>query len=110
MAVTLDTSGLDNIMRNLRPKARQIISSAAHEVEARAKPKAPYLTGALMNSIQAEPIPGADLSWWVHDGVEYGIFQEFGTSRGVPPHPFMVPAVESLRNWYIGKWKELFTT
>lgn len=33
----------------------------------------------------------------LHDGVHYGIYQEFGTSRGVPPHPFMTPALEAVR-------------
>jgi len=33
----------------------------------------------------------------LHDGVHYGIYQEFGTSRGVPPHPFMMPALEQVR-------------
>lgn len=32
----------------------------------------------------------------VADGVEYGIFQEIGTSR-MDAHPFMTPAVEAVR-------------
>ena len=34
----------------------------------------------------------------VADGVEYGVHQEFGTSRGVPATMFMTRAVEKHRN------------
>jgi len=33
----------------------------------------------------------------VADGVEYGIYQELGTSK-MPAHPFMTPAVEAMRD------------
>jgi hypothetical protein len=32
----------------------------------------------------------------LHDGVKYGVYQEFGT-RYMAPHPFMTPAVEAVR-------------
>lgn len=36
----------------------------------------------------------------VADGVEYGIYQEMGTTR-IPAHPFMKPAAEAVRRGYI---------
>jgi len=33
---------------------------------------------------------------WVHDGVEYGVFQELGTDK-MAAHPFMRPAIEANR-------------
>jgi hypothetical protein len=36
----------------------------------------------------------------VADGVEYGAYQELGTSR-IPPHPFMKPAAEAVRPGYV---------
>ncbi|MCZ2097236.1 MAG: hypothetical protein LC121_13450 [Anaerolineae bacterium] len=33
----------------------------------------------------------------VHDGVEYGVYLELGTDRGLAPRPFMGPAFERLR-------------
>ena len=43
----------------------------------------------------------------LHDGVDYGIYQEFGTSRGVPPHPFMTPALEAVRNPFLEGLKQV---
>ena len=43
----------------------------------------------------------------LHDGVEYGVYQEFGTSRGVPAHPFMTPAVEAVRPAFERGWKQV---
>lgn len=43
----------------------------------------------------------------LHDGVHYGVYQEFGTSRGVPPHPFMTPAVEHIRPAMEKGWKQV---
>jgi hypothetical protein len=33
--------------------------------------------------------------YWVHDGVEYGVYHELGTHR-ISARPFMVPAVEAV--------------
>lgn len=103
--MTLDTRVLDSIIRNMPNRASEIVRTAAHEVESRSKQRAPVDTGALKNSLQAEEMDA--YLWQVHDGVEYGIYQEFGTSR-MAAHPFLVPAVESIRQWYKDQWKELF--
>jgi len=40
----------------------------------------------------------------VADGVEYGIFQELGTSRGISPLHFMRRAVEKVRPVFTKGW------
>jgi HK97 gp10 family phage protein len=103
----LDTRRLDQIIANLDGKASEIVRTTAFEVEQKAKMLAPVKTGALKGSLKAEE-HGGPLSWWVHDGMEYGLFNELGTSR-MAAHPFMVPAVEGVRAKWIERWRELFS-
>jgi HK97 gp10 family phage protein len=103
----LDTRRLDQIIANEPNKASEIVRTTAFEVEQKAKMLAPVDTGALKNSLKAEEHTGP-LSWWVHDGMNYGIFNEIGTSR-MAAHPFMVPAVEGVRQKWIERWRELFS-
>jgi hypothetical protein len=44
----------------------------------------------------------------VADGVEYGLYQEMGTSR-IPAHPFMRPAVEAVRAGFTQAMKGALT-
>jgi HK97 gp10 family phage protein len=118
MKLKLDTKVLDEIIRQHPKESAGIVKKAALRVEALAKRDAPRdmkrppkdltqkVTGNLRNSIQAEQHT-SPLDWWVHDGVEYGIYQEMGTSR-MPARPFLGPAVESVRPWYRQQWPKLF--
>ncbi len=106
----LDTSGLDKILAEMEPRAREIVKGAAFEVEAKAKTLAPVDTGALRNSIETEQ--AGNLTWQVHDGVEYGLWQEigfhhFGSGKFIQ-NAFMVPAVEAVRPEWEQKWSALF--
>ena len=56
-------------------------------------PMMPVDTGALKNSIKARQSENPK-NWIVSDGVEYGVFQELGTARGVPARHFMGNAAE----------------
>ena len=93
----LDTRELDRIIRDAPVKAEKALAAAAFQVQAVAQSRAPVDTGALKNSIGTER--KSRFTYWVADGVEYGIYQEFGTSR-MAAHPFMVPAVESVREQF----------
>lgn len=104
--IYLDTSKLDQITADLKPKASNIVRRTAFAVQQKAQELAPVETGALKNSIMAEE-KDSPLAWWVHDGVEYGIYQELGTSR-FAAQPFMVPAVEAARAEFEEGFKELF--
>jgi HK97 gp10 family phage protein len=105
MAVRLDTAKLDRIIATFPREAEGVVKSGAQAVQGYAANAAPVDTGALRNSIHASP--AGDLLWWVGDGVEYGIYQELGTSR-MAAHPFMVPAVERTQKPYTAMWIALF--
>ena len=42
----------------------------------------------------------------LHDGVDYGIYQEFGTTK-MAAHPFMTPAAEAVRQPFLDGLKVL---
>ncbi len=105
--IVLDTAKLDQIMAGLNFNTDQVIKWLAFQVEAGAKMRAPVDTGALRNSLQTEKVE--DGVWRVRDGVEYGIWQETGTSK-MPPHPFLIPACEQVAgDMNSGRtWERLF--
>ena len=103
--VKLDTRVLDAIAKGLDMNTDKVLQSAAFQVEAEAKVRAPVDTGALKNSIHTERKKAG--LYWVADGVLYGIYQELGTSR-MSAHPFMVPAVEKVRGYLDDLFRKLF--
>ena len=105
MTVRLDTAKLDRIIATFPKESEQVVKSGALAVQGLAANAAPVDTGALRNSIKATRKD--DLLWWVHDGEDYGIYQELGTSR-MSAHPFMVPAVERAQKAYTALWIALF--
>lgn len=105
MAVRLDTAKLDKIILTFPAESEEVVKAGAMAVKGYAASAAPVDTGALKASIDAQP-RGA-LLWHVADGVEYGIYQEFGTYR-MAAHPFMIPAVERAQRQYTALWIGLF--
>ena len=122
LSFTLDTKMLDAIVRDSDKKGEQILRKLAFEVEGKAKQLAPYDTTALRNSIytQTDKVDGYDAAVSevaskrpdakVHRNpkpekgeaivgpcVEYGIYQEFGTSK-MAAQPYLTPAVEAIRS------------
>ena len=95
----LDTTVLDRITANLKPGATRIVNTYGIAIAGDAAQMAPLETGALRNSILSESKMTGELTFTVQDGVEYGVYQEFGTSR-MAAHPFMIPAIE--------KWAQKF--
>jgi len=106
--VKLDTRELVRIASGLNIKVDDVLGILAHQVEIISKALAPVDTGALKNSINTKRQKKNE--WRVQDGVEYGIYQELGTSR-MAAQPFMVPAAEmvasDLNNGKI--WMRIFT-
>lgn len=96
--LTLDTKELDRLASKLGVNTERALAAIAFQVEAEVvnniRVKHIIDTGALHDSIATEK--KAQFLYWVADGVEYGIYQELGTSR-MSARPFMVPAVESVR-------------
>jgi hypothetical protein len=107
--IRLDTTRLDEIIRETPQRAEEIVKAGAFAVQGEAATRAPFDTGALRNSIMAESV--GKLRWQVHDGVEYGIYQELGfhhfLSGAFIQNPFMIPALESQRAQIEAMWKDL---
>jgi len=103
--IKLDTRILDRMARDLNRNTDRVIATIAHQVEAEAKQLAPVDTGALKSSIHTGRVGVAH--YVVADGVEYGIYQELGTSR-MAAHPFVIPAVESVGRQIVDRWGPIF--
>jgi len=105
--IKLDTREIDKIAKGLDKNTDDVLGNLAHLLEGEAKERAPYDTGALYNSIRAKR--KRKNYWWVHDLVEYGIHQEFGTHK-MADHPFMRPAAEKVaRDLNNGRtWARIF--
>lgn len=81
------------------PEMKQAVKKWAFKIQASSmrRPLMPVDTGALKNSMEA--IQGeTDSIWIIQDGVEYGVFQELGTSgngpRKIPARHFLGHAAE----------------
>jgi HK97 gp10 family phage protein len=91
--VVIETGKLDRMHLFADPALSKIIRRTVVLTSGDAAALAPVDTGALRNSIVSESGMIDDLNGIVKDGVEYGVYQELGTSR-MAAHPFMVPALE----------------
>lgn len=94
VSVEIRSNRLGTIAAGMRPKARALVAKAVADVEAQAKVRAAVDTGALRNSIQGRMT--GDTEGEVAVGVDYAIYQEYGT-RTMPAHPFLTPAAEAVR-------------
>jgi hypothetical protein len=106
ISIKLDMKRLDGLPDEVRRNGALILDKAAFEVDAGAKMRAPVDTSALKNSITVSA--PAELTREVSDGVEYGVHQEYGTTRHSAT-PFMTPAVEAVRQGLESAWKELIS-
>lgn len=105
--VTIDTTILDRMTAGMKPKAREIVNKYGIAIAGDAAKRSPKDTHALENSILANSQMIADLTYRVQDAVEYGIFQELGTSK-MAAQPFIVPALEAWREKFRNAFSELF--
>ena len=106
--VFLDTSILDKIGQDADRKASEVVEKYGFTIAGEAAIQAPVDTGALRNSIPAESKMVDTLTFRVQDGVEYGVYQELGTSR-MAALPFITPAIEKWRDKFLDAFFELFT-
>jgi len=94
MSVVLDTRLLDKLIRENEAEVDKHLRETGFSIASDWAKAVNVETGALRNSILAEsPKKMGNLHYRVQDGVEYGIFQELGTSR-MAAHPALIPAVE----------------
>lgn len=82
--LTVKVEGLENLQKLLKSKSEivdkelpRVLYKAALRIERDAKLLAPVDTGALRASIHTIKIN--KFTYWVADGVNYGVFQEVGT-------------------------------
>nr|WP_227467513.1 HK97-gp10 family putative phage morphogenesis protein [Nocardioides lijunqiniae] len=75
---------------DIEPKAELVVAKGGHDVVADAQVLAPYEFGVLTASIGVD-VDG--LSFVAGPTVEYGLYQELGTSE-MPPQPYMAPAFD----------------
>lgn len=98
MSVTVDTSEVDNLARDLAKAglgmaaaSEEIMTVVGRQVQEQAKAAAPVLTGALRDSIWLRGGRG-----WrkVGSSLRQGVFTEFGTAEHGPAQPWLFPAAD----------------
>jgi phage gpG-like protein len=118
VTVTLDTKKLDAYARNIGRMADQAVEALAWQGKSEVQIEIERLkispgktgVGTLLGSIQIWKV--ADMLWAVGDGVEYGIYHNFGFhpwggTGYVPARPFMLPGVlRAVKNFKqaVGEW------
>jgi HK97 gp10 family phage protein len=75
------------------------VEVAAQDIEREAKANAPVRSGALRDSIQAEPTDD-ELVWIVRAAAAYSLYVEMGTGRQAS-QPFLLPALEVVRQQFL---------
>lgn len=107
--VYLDTALLDKITAEMQPKAAAVVNKYGLAMAREASTVHPWKvdTSALSNSILSESKMTGDMQFTISDGVEYGIFLEFGTSK-MPAYPFFVQAVETWTARFLKAFEDLF--
>lgn len=95
--VSIDLSEVHELARDLQrnadevpAKAQRVVAAGGYRVAARAQAIAPVDTGALKSSISVDV---GSLSFEAGPSIEYGVYQELGTSE-MPPQPFLGPAFD----------------
>lgn len=88
-----DTFVLPKTKQVTEKQLKSLLLDFMLSVEGHAKRYAPVDTGRLRSSITTNPKYPAN-KIIVSDGVEYGFYQEYGTTR-MKPQPFMRPALNT---------------
>lgn len=127
VTVTVDTHVLDSLHSRIIPATSGLIQKHAVQFETIAKQHAPIDVGTLYDSIHIENM--TDISATIQDGVEYGVYQEFGvnhpytidspvnikgkwvyikTHPGFAAHPFFTPAAEAVGKSFFVEFFPIF--
>lgn len=99
LEVTIDLEGLYAFTAALEAALEAAVEAEAKQLAEEAAAAAPVLTGALRDSIEAEP-DDTPMHWIVHDGgndhpeVDYGVHVNYG-SQGRPANPFFSKAADA---------------
>lgn len=91
--VVMDASGLNRLGRVVDEHVHQITDMIAND----ARRYVPVLSGALLSTIEKEHLDGEGRVYCGGGGVDYHLYQEFGTSK-MAAQPYMRPALYTPRS------------
>jgi HK97 gp10 family phage protein len=105
-SVKLDTSKLDHLAAELKPRAERILTQSATAIQAMAIVNTVRVdTGAMKNGWRVAQ--ETELQRTIYNTQNYAVFQELGTSK-MSASPMLVPAVENYRQKLEAAWGALF--
>ena len=93
MKVTFEVNNVDLAKREVREAGRRALMECGAKCENYAKIGAPVDTGRLRNSIMHQMED--ELTVAIGSDVEYAVYQELGTSRGVKPKRYLTNALRN---------------
>lgn len=98
---------LESYPKEVRAKLPGVVKKNAQVLKAMTKTSQnmPVDTGALRDSIEEYPTD-QPLTREVMDGVEYGVYQEQGTGRGITAKHFLAGAAEALADKFFDEVKD----
>lgn len=85
MSFNVQTPRLENAQKEVNEGAKEVLFRAMVKMEELAKTKAPVDTGNLKNRIHLTPIQRGATEYVLSDGVEYGVYVEYGTKPHYVP-------------------------
>jgi len=91
MGFSIQTPRMNNMKTNVDKGMKLVLWKAMVKMEELAKMKAPVDTGNLKNRIHLEPMQLGAREYILSDGVEYGVYVEYGTK---PHHVPISPLLE----------------
>lgn len=94
-----------SIIKSVRSNSAMAAYNFARRTQTSARRRAHVITGRMRDSIMAEKIAYGHHRVVV--GMEYGVYEEYGT-RHRPPHPFFRPAVEENKVRFMQDMKKVF--
>lgn len=109
ITVTIDTSTLDRIAKNLNTTIHDVGNQMSFKIEGYAKSYAPVDTGALRTNINAQQYSHGGIISEVGVFVNYATYQEMGTYK-MAAHPYLMPACNDVFPlvWDSNNWSIVF--
>lgn len=85
MNFDVQTPRMENAKANVQTGMKEVLFRAMVKMEELAKMRAPVDTGNLKNRIHLEPMQRGASEYILSDGVEYGVYLEYGTKPHYVP-------------------------
>ena len=92
--------------KKVTSKALNVLWRSSNKIVELAKIRCPVDTGRLRATIHINPTQPNSLKFTISDGVDYGVHQEYGTSK-MAAQPFFRPSLDEVKViWVPLFWKE----